>query len=229
MRTSTSIGGLTLNGTTHLNGAFTPNGPRPGELRSLEAQTLGGTGQVVFGDGTSNSSQNYVRSLAGTLTIGLDLTIRTGTTGGSVTGAWVNQGTIRSELGQRIALDGPGWSNEGTIEALGGTVHVVSGAWTNGGLVRVGSDGDFEIDGDFIPNRQRHDHARAWGHGTLGRTASSRSGAWANLQGSLELTLANGLRAGAERYVRRDALEQRGGKPCDHGAAVRAACPDVPR
>jgi hypothetical protein len=86
--------------------------------------TLGGAGEIVFGTASSNSINSNIAST--TLTIGPDITIRSGTRGGRVGGFFgttISQGLISSRTsGQTITLAGS-FNNVGTVEARnGGTI-----------------------------------------------------------------------------------------------------------
>jgi hypothetical protein len=120
-------GGLTLDGGTVLVGDSNSNF---GVLSFDGAQTLGGTGTVVFG--TSPSNILHAGPTAGShLTIGPNVLVRgaAGTVGFS--DAFPGspdvtvQGTIQADVaGGTITLDGINWTNAGTVRAQdGGTVR----------------------------------------------------------------------------------------------------------
>ena len=111
--------GLTLNGTAYLGwtGYY-------GRLNFIGAQTLGGTGEVVFSDNGSNTL--YCR--CGVLTIGPDVLVHGVRGRVTCSAGFVNQGTIRSDTAAGlITLDGTDWRNEGVIEATNGGVLTLAG------------------------------------------------------------------------------------------------------
>jgi hypothetical protein len=134
-------GGLTLKGSTLQlgNAAGTTsgflvfiNGPQ-----TVDGASAASPGTIVFGLSSSNALYDHLGS-AGTLTLGSHLTV-TGTTGQVYAGgnAFDNQGLISadpSKLGTvagTITLTGTGWTNHGTIQALGGSTVVAGSTYTN--------------------------------------------------------------------------------------------------
>ncbi len=119
------------------------------------SQTLGGTGQIVFGQNTSNSLYNYMygggTGSTGTLTLGSGITVR-GHSGqivnGFSEGILINQGLISADTaGGTLTVGGTGsFVNEGTLQAVnGGTLRVVqsdnyAGGTLTGGTWRAGAD-----------------------------------------------------------------------------------------
>jgi len=131
--------GLTLDAVTVtlLDGTVPFIGPR---IRFDATQTLGGSGDIVFG-GTGDAG-TVVAGSGTTLTIGAGITIH-GPRGGSVgvLGAVVNQGTISADVSAReIDVTGSSVTNQGTIQALnGGRILFAIGQFTNTGDVTVGA------------------------------------------------------------------------------------------
>ena len=143
--TMTLLHGLTVNGVLTLasKGALTQlifDGPA-----SLGDQTLGGTGQVVFGlPGGRNEITSHVP-----LTIGTGLTIR-GNNGSMGGPSIINQGTIAADVaGQTLTFTGGNLKNQGTLEVKNGAALTLGGSWSNTGTVRV-SDGTLNLSGTFI-------------------------------------------------------------------------------
>ena len=124
----TITGGMTLNGAVNLNNSS--------YLAFNGTQTLGGTGSVVFGNGTSGAGFLGVDGTNTTLTIASGMTVR-GTTGiigdqliaGGGGGQVVNQGLISSDGGSTITIRSlaSGLTNTSTVQATGaGSVLSVS-------------------------------------------------------------------------------------------------------
>jgi hypothetical protein len=149
LRSLTVLNGLTLEDaviTLEDDAGF--SGP---QLIFSGTQTLGGTGEVVFG-GTGDAGAISVRTGA-TLTIGPDITIH-GTRGGSVgiLGSVINQGTISAETnGRSIDVFGPAIANQGTMRAVNGGDLFVQ-AFTNTGTVEIGATGSLfrVLNGNFV-------------------------------------------------------------------------------
>ncbi|MBZ0267224.1 hypothetical protein K8I85_03650, partial [bacterium] len=116
--------GLTLNGSLLFGG-----GAKHGTVTFDSTQTLDGTGEIVFADPGNNAQSLQVSS--GTLTVGPDVTIRGEKTSiGLGAGTFVNQGTVRSDVaGRTLTLDGTGWINEGTVEAVNGATLDLKGTF----------------------------------------------------------------------------------------------------
>lgn len=136
--------GLTLdNATLSLSNA--------GKLTFSGNQTLGGTGTVVFlgyGDSTFDAILPSVGSI---LTIGSNVTVRTGvagsasTMGGTVggSGGLVNNGIISCEhSGTRLTVTGSNWINNGTIRVSAGTLMLAGTTSTDffGNIQHTGGD-----------------------------------------------------------------------------------------
>ena len=117
-------------------------------------QTLGGTGQIVFG-GSYPYDDVYAEggnttATAATLTIGPNITVQ-GTEGGTITGQYsqdgiVNQGTIDANTsGQTITVgSGVTWTNAGLLEATNGGTLALSGTFT------IASPGTFNATGGTV-------------------------------------------------------------------------------
>ena len=146
LATVTVRGGLTLDGTIELGS--TNNTSYYGDLNFQGAQTLGGTGSVVFGDSGNNAINTAsANGDSGTLTIGPGITIDgeyglIGYDGGGNQTPLVVQGTIASTGGENISIYGAGWTNSGTLEANGGTLKV-NGTWSSSGSVEAIGGGSF--------------------------------------------------------------------------------------
>jgi hypothetical protein len=128
-------GGLTLNGVAYLG-----LGTTSARLDFAGSQTLGGTGEVLL----ANSSSNVIRPTSGTLTIGPGIRVH-GQAGavGLNTLSTVNQGTVSADLaGSSITLPGTDWFNQGRVSASGGNC-TASGAFWNAESVLVGAGRSF--------------------------------------------------------------------------------------
>ncbi|MDB5348932.1 MAG: repeat-associated core domain protein [Planctomycetota bacterium] len=138
VRSVTVVNGLTVNGSL-LVGKASSSGGDFGTVYLSGSQTIGGTGQVVFGANPRNVLQPSVQDA--TLTFGSGLRIRGGS--GIVDPAgyratFVNQGTVQADVaGGQISVNlGNAGRNEGTIKALNGAVLTVTGTgWTNAGTL----------------------------------------------------------------------------------------------
>lgn len=145
----TVTGGLTLDGTISLGNA---SGTTGGQLNFVGAQTLSGTGSVVFG-GFSQGG-NLITTAArggdsGTLTIGPDITIH-GKNGliGNSTLPLINQGTIDADVqGGSLVVVGSNWTNSATLQATAGSLSL-NGTWTSTGSISASSGGVY-LGGSF--------------------------------------------------------------------------------
>ena len=172
-RSTTVRNGLTLNGTANLGN---PSNTAYGALIFLGTQTLDGTGEVVFGQGTNNSitSTSPGSGDTGTLTIGSGITVH-GDQGqvGNSTYPLINQGTIAAEVtGHTINVYGGPLTNQGTLKADGGTlsVHFGTGGTSTGTLAAV--------NGGILST------ADTW---ALAGTTTAGAGATVNLGGTVQL------------------------------------------
>ena len=147
-------------------------------------QTLGGTGQIIFGGSTSYnevySEGGNTVATAATLTIGPNITVQ-GTEGGAITGYYsqdsvVNQGTIDADVsGQTITVSAGSagtLTNQRTLEATNSGTLSVGGAWSNAGTI-IEKNATLNLGGTFT----------AAGLGTINRT-----GGTVNLTGTLTNT-----------------------------------------
>jgi hypothetical protein len=108
-------------------------------------QTLGGTGQVVFG---GTGGRNALAPRFTTLTLGAGLTIH-GASGsiGNSTLPLINQGTITADVaGSVISVNGGPFANQGLLETRPGAVLTLNGSWTNTGTIRV-AGGELDLRG----------------------------------------------------------------------------------
>ncbi len=150
--TITVTDGLTLGGTIDLG----PTGAAGTSTLDFQgAQTLSGTGSIVFGNFYEGDQINTASSGgdSGTLTIGPNITIQ-GTDGnigydhGGTQTPLVLEGTIDANTsGGSIQIYGTNWTNSGTIEATGGGAIDLETAPSNftpglltGGTWRVGAN-----------------------------------------------------------------------------------------
>ena len=142
----TVLNGLTHHGTITLeSGVFFTDTA----LHFSGTQTLTGNGEILFG-GTTN--RNVVQPTdGGELTIGPGITIRSGGQPGTVGNAslpLIHQGTISADVADRaIVVRGSPVTNEGTLEAAGGTLELRD-TWSNAGTLRL-TAGTLELDGSF--------------------------------------------------------------------------------
>jgi hypothetical protein len=128
--------GLVLNGTAYVGGPSST-----GRLYFSGAQTLSGTGEIVFGASTSNS----VHGTAGPLTIGPDIWIHGEHGAVHGAGGLINQGAISADLtGNQIVLSGTSWSNEGTVEVHPDASVRCDDPLINSGNVVVHGNGTFD-------------------------------------------------------------------------------------
>jgi hypothetical protein len=143
-----SGGALSVTGGLTLNNA---NVKLSVEIFFTGTQTLGGTGTVTFVDGSGGSGLNI--SAGSTLTIAPGITIH-GNVGyigrQGINSSLVNQGTITADIaGGSIRLFGIGWSNSGTIQAIGGGSVEITGSWTNTGTITAAAQSTVNLGGTF--------------------------------------------------------------------------------
>jgi hypothetical protein len=131
-RTLTLSGGATVNGTITLLGGSSTTG-----LTFTGAQTLAGSGQVLFG-GPVFTPNNAVGG-SGPLTIGAGMTVRTDTQGGTITAATLtNQGLIHAQTSGRVlTVAGGAFVNQGTMRVTQGILAVNATSWTNAGTINL--------------------------------------------------------------------------------------------
>jgi hypothetical protein len=129
--------GLTLNGTLRV--------PLNTRITFGEgAQTLDGEGEVILG--------GFIDQIVGNvLSLGPDVLVTgSGTFGRQASGtAIINQGTIRANVsGEDLNIRTSVFTNEGTVEAIGGGILELGGQWGNTGTLRV-SGGVLQLGGEF--------------------------------------------------------------------------------
>ena len=141
-----------INGLTLLNGATvttTQTGPFGSQLNFVGGgQTLAGSGQVVFESVNSNGGANNVLQETSNLplTIGAGVTVRADTGIASLSGNFVNEGTITAAgSGTEMLLGNV--SNRGTVQALDGGTLNLSGNLGGGNLVE--NNGTVDLGGTF--------------------------------------------------------------------------------
>ena len=146
----TVTNGLTLNGTILLGAA---NGSNVGLLTAQGTQTWSGTGNVLFG---GSNTTFLTTSTGATLTLGSGLTVHGQS--GTISGTFINQGTISADLAGRLAgstadedltLIGPGWINQGTLQVDSGATLNTAGTWSNTGTVAGQLTGTLNLGGTF--------------------------------------------------------------------------------
>ena len=137
----TTAGGMTVNGTVNIgaNSVLAPQG----------GQTLDGTGQIVFADGSVNNRLNLEG--AGNFTFGSDLTVRgqTGVIGQQIflggAANLTNLGTINADGGGTITVNPTGTlTNHGLLRAQNGALAIQK-AMTGNGTLRVDSTGAMNL------------------------------------------------------------------------------------
>lgn len=159
-------------------------------------QTLDGPGTVTF-NGLSNA--NFLVSSAATdvLTISPSVTIRSGTSGGTVgrpDGATINRGIILSTtVGSVLTFNGTGNQNFGTLRAVsGGVLALVGSLQLNGTSVQVANQGVVRLGGVALSN------GSITGVGTAEMTADSTL---AGLTIGVPLTVGGGVTATIQDLV----------------------------
>ena len=137
-------GGLTLNGTIAIGNS---TGSSYGQLNFVGAQSLGGSGAIVFGGNGGNQINTAASNGdSGALTIGAGITIhgKIGMIGYNAPGnqaqgpatPLINQGTIADDVkGGGINVYGANWSNSGTLEGTNSGGLGLNNTWTSTGLI----------------------------------------------------------------------------------------------
>jgi RHS repeat-associated protein len=126
-------------------------------LSGTGAQTLAGTGQVVFGSGAYGPDNQLVAS-GQALTIAPGITVTTSTGGGTVgdpSQPLTIQGTISSQAGGQflaIHVTGTAVTNTGSLQAAGGSLEVTNLQNQNTGSVSATSGGTLTLDGTWQNN-----------------------------------------------------------------------------
>ncbi|MFZ4765909.1 MAG: LamG-like jellyroll fold domain-containing protein, partial [Roseimicrobium sp.] len=178
------LGGLTLSNNARVTIASADSWTY---LYFQGTQTLGGTGEVVFGGTHSfnllSAQGNGSQTGAAALTIGSGITVH-GPQGGYVSGYFdndsvINHGRIDADTADKtVALFHPffsgtrSWSNVGTLAASAGTLDL-RGIWSNGGLIALSGSGAVNLGGTFTT-------AGTW----------NRTGGTLNITGMLDNTAA---------------------------------------
>ncbi|MDG2170462.1 MAG: hypothetical protein P8L44_21345 [Opitutales bacterium] len=132
----TVLNGLTLNGTANLTTALVSPSSYTGINFLNRAQTLGGTGEIIFNTTAGEIIGGWcVRPTgSGVLNIGPGITIKTGNAPGMVghsTRPLIIQETISAETaGKEIHLEGSSITNEGSIAIKAGGLASVEGPFT---------------------------------------------------------------------------------------------------
>jgi len=189
---------LVRNGLTLNNAKLTIEGTgnSTSVIFSLGAQTLGGTGEVIFGGNGNNylyAQGNNTSTGPATLTIGSTISIR-GPRGGVIQGYYandrvINQGAIIADAtGHTITVSQI--TNQGTLYASGGALNV-SALATNAGVLRAGIGRVISIVGNFTNGVTGTVHIDFSGSGASEFGRLSVSGA-TTLAGTLNLNLING-------------------------------------
>ncbi|MBL9001332.1 MAG: hypothetical protein JNK25_09375 [Phycisphaerae bacterium] len=118
--------GLTIDGQVTM-GTLSGGTPNSTAFRFEGAQTLGGTGTIVFADFTT-SQESYLYAAGGTLTIAPTITIRGGSGGFNFsdgTGGLIrNQGTIIADSASKPIKIYQAFRNEGVLRAAGGLIDL---------------------------------------------------------------------------------------------------------
>ncbi len=143
--------GLTLTSPTLDLSNGQPNGYGYFYFQGTNSQTIGGTGEVTFGNVTNTNSQFYnLSGTAVTVTFGPNILIHGGSgniygTGGGL----INQGTISADVpGRSITLLNT-QSNTGSWQAInGGTLNISATSWHNSGTIVV-NNGTVNLGGNF--------------------------------------------------------------------------------
>ena len=170
--------GLTNNGTINLNNSS--------YLNFEGTQSLGGTGSVVFGDGSNGLGSLGVDGANTVLTIAAGATVRgqNGTIGdqslvGGGANRLINNGTINADGGGTITLRNlaAGIANNGTLRAQNGTLAIAGG---QGGLTGTGS---LQVDAGGTLNLSNNANVQ-------GRLIMGATGATLNI-GTGNLTITN--------------------------------------
>jgi hypothetical protein len=179
--------GLTLNGTASLGNA---SGTTYGQLLFTNAETLGGTGTVLFGTCQFESNELEAQGSSATFTIGPGITIHgsTGTIAGA-SGAGdtiVNQGTISADLsaGGAISINPANTAyflNQGTLEVSNGESLDLVGLNGNLGIATLSGTGStLSLSGSYYQRGYTVDQGLIV---TAGQTLSL-NGFWTNAVGS---------------------------------------------
>ena len=186
----TVTNGLTLNATTEIGDApGTNNGTLVVDNGSATNASITGSGNIIFGSGSSNSLINGSNS-------SLDIGVQIGGTSGDIlnqnsSGTIVNQNIVdANQSGSQILFSGAGTLiNQGTFEAdNGGTVSIET-HWAGQGILIANNGGTIDISGGYIAAPGGNADI---GIGSGGAGAISVSGP-AVLNGNLNISLLPGF------------------------------------
>jgi hypothetical protein len=175
--------GLILDGTASMGGnaAIRFQGP---------AQTLGGTGDIVF---LSSGSKKILVDSGSKLTIASGIAVRGGSGEVGSDGVLVNEGLINADQPGEIAVNGAqGWTNAGTMRASAGDL-TTTGSGINSGTIEIGAGRTLTAEDGF---RQEAtgvlsiDIDGTTSFGTVAVTGTAR------LDGTLDINLTSGFSPG---------------------------------
>ena len=127
---------------------------RGAELGVIGATTLGGSGDILLaGSPDDTRIQTFNDS---PLTIGAEVTVRTGRTGGGTVGrsnlTVVNEGTVAAEAqGESLVIAGD-IENRGTLRADTATLVIEDESFENTGRIEVVGGGEVRIESDTVTN-----------------------------------------------------------------------------
>ncbi len=151
--------GLVLNGTALVGNS---SNSQPGAINFAGNQVLGGSGTVVFGNGSGYWGNALLLANDGTtLVIGSGITVR-GQNGviGSGAGYWVggpasvslvNQGTVSCDVsGGTITVNAQPFSNQGLAQGVNGGTLTLSGGFSNAGVLNVGAGSGLNFGGSWV-------------------------------------------------------------------------------
>ena len=160
-------GSLTLNGTLTLAGGGGQN-----QLSFLRSTTVGGSGTITV---TNDGGQIVAQGLNLSLTLGPDLTIRSGSSIATFTGTNITSFAHVIVEGSGISFNGGRFTNRGTIDVNGGTLRLDGPAWANFGTINL--------------NAGRLQPAGTWRQSDLGQVVRNGGSIFAggNLVGDLTL------------------------------------------
>src|SRR6185369_7022555 len=143
------------------------------------SQTIGGTGEIVFGGTSGNNFLDSTSSSGSpTHTIGSGVLVHGGTGNIRLFQPLVNNGTISADVsGKTIAISSTGpLTNNGTLRAInGGTLTVQPTSWTNTGILSVGTLSRFNLDGS-LPGASVEGHLQNTGGGAFHITGTIANG-----------------------------------------------------
>jgi len=175
--------GLTINKTLSLQS----NNGSIAQLSAFDssAQTIGGSGEIVFDGAGFGTIDTW-----GTTTLGPNLTIRTGSGGGSIDcvsgslGSIINQGRISAQTpGKSISFpSAASLTNAGQMQAINGGI-ISTGVANNNGVITIGAGSR------FVGNRLTSTTGTIGGAGELQITSDSTIGGTQNWLSGAKLTV----------------------------------------